>query len=313
MKVIIVGLGIQGKKRAAVAGENVIATVDPIHPEADYKDVREVNLNHYDAALVCTPDNAKIEILKFLLQNKKHVLVEKPLLSFREGDLEHLGLLSKQQKVALYTAYNHRFEPFLTQVKSIIDKNILGTTYSLSMYYGNGTARDVRNSPWRDKGIGVLSDLGSHLLDTTDFLLSASKRDFSSFELNCFENKAYDHVSFGTKIGVPRIHLEATLLSWKNTFRLDILAEKGSVHVNGLCKWGPSTLSIRTRVLPSGRPKEETETLECLDPTWEEEYKFFEKACRAAHTNIETDIWINKTLDFLSGNQALKNQEFKRN
>ena len=37
------------------------------------------------------------------------------------------------------------------------------------MFYGNGTARLVRNSYWRDQGNGVLSDLGSHLVDTSKF------------------------------------------------------------------------------------------------------------------------------------------------
>ena len=37
------------------------------------------------------------------------------------------------------------------------------------MFYGNGTARLVRESAWRDAGAGVLPDLGSHLLDTARF------------------------------------------------------------------------------------------------------------------------------------------------
>ena len=52
MKVIVVGLGVQGKKREAVAGEEVAATVDPIAGGADYRDVRDVPLSSYDAALV---------------------------------------------------------------------------------------------------------------------------------------------------------------------------------------------------------------------------------------------------------------------
>ena len=32
---------------------------------------------------------------------------------------------------------------------------------------------------------------------------------------------------------------------WKNSFNLDVIGEKGSAHINGLCKWGPSTLEIR--------------------------------------------------------------------
>ena len=61
MRVIVVGLGVQGIKRRAVAGKEVVATVDPVHSEANYKSLADVPLSAYDAALVCTPDQTKID------------------------------------------------------------------------------------------------------------------------------------------------------------------------------------------------------------------------------------------------------------
>ena len=78
MRIIVVGLGIQGNKRLKVAGGDVAATVDPVAPKADYKKIEDVPLGTYDAALVCTPDEAKFPIVKFLLSSGKHVLVESP-------------------------------------------------------------------------------------------------------------------------------------------------------------------------------------------------------------------------------------------
>ena len=52
-------------------------------------------LGDYDAALVCTPDDAKIELLTYLLGNGKHVLVEKPLLAPDNTALERLAALAK--------------------------------------------------------------------------------------------------------------------------------------------------------------------------------------------------------------------------
>ena len=69
----------------------------------------------------------------------------------------------------LYTAYNHRFEPHFINIKRIISSGAIGTIFYCYLFYGNGTARLVRNSPWRDKGHGVLYDLGSHLIDTINF------------------------------------------------------------------------------------------------------------------------------------------------
>src|ERR1043166_2875949 len=111
MKVIVVGLGVQGKKRLAVASADVVATVDPAVPAAQYKSIRDVPLDAYEAALVCSPDRGKIETLEYFLGHGKHVLVEKPLLSEAEADLLLLRNLATQNHVTCYTAYNHRFEP----------------------------------------------------------------------------------------------------------------------------------------------------------------------------------------------------------
>ena len=62
MRVIVIGLGIQGVKRRAIAGAACVATVDPDREEADYRHVGDVPLGSFDAALVCTPDGAKVEI-----------------------------------------------------------------------------------------------------------------------------------------------------------------------------------------------------------------------------------------------------------
>jgi predicted dehydrogenase len=169
------------------------------------------------------------------------------------------------------------------------------------MYYGNGTARVVRDSAWRDQGAGVLPDLGSHLLDTLNFWLGKPIEDFKIFSANRFENRAFDQVSFGANVD-PVVQLEVSLLSWRNHFYADIYAEKGTAHIQSLCKWGPSTFTFRDRKLPSGRPDEESITLVQPDPTWELEYEHFKKICREGSGNIENDIWINRTLANLSSN-----------
>src|SRR5690242_16583158 len=121
MRVIVVGFGVQGQKRAAVAGSECIATVDPIKEEARYRAVADVPLGSFDAALVCTPDGQKAEILTYLLSNGKHVLVEKPLFSDDADSLVALADLARRHRVACYTAYNHRFEPHFVRMKELID------------------------------------------------------------------------------------------------------------------------------------------------------------------------------------------------
>jgi len=97
----------------------------------------------------------------------------------------------------------------------------------------------------------------------------------------------------------PLIQVELSLLSWRNHFYADIFAENGSAHINSLCKWGPSTFTVRERKLPSGQPSEESITLVQPDPTWNLEYKHFKKMCESNFNNLEKDIWINDTLQKL--------------
>jgi predicted dehydrogenase len=292
------GLGIQGKKRIAIAGSDVAMTVDPVQAGAMYKTIEAVPVDEYDAALVCTPDAAKVSILRYLLERGKHVLVEKPLLEDHHGELAELDAIAKRSKAVCYTAYNHRFEPHIVNLKKTLDSGRLGKVYSARFFYGNGTARDVRNSPWRDQGLGVLSDLGSHVLDTVLFLFGKPDGQWRPWRADRFENRAYDHFVFGCQ-GPLAIDCELTMLSWRNTFHADVFAELGSAHIDCLCKWGPSTLTIRRRIFPSGRPDEDAQTLVCPDPTWGLEYLHFKALCQTPQTNIQNDIWIHSKLQEL--------------
>ena len=304
MRVVVIGLGNQGRKRRTIAGSEVVATVDPYVNQADCHAIDEIPLDAYDAALVCTPDDTKIGLLTTLLGNGKHVLVEKPLLG-SPAALEALIELARTREVVCYTAYNHRFEPHFIRMKETLASGALGQIYLCRLFYGNGTARDVRNSPWRDRGAGVLPDLGSHLLDTVLDWFGAIAGPLTVWSANRFENRAYDHLAFGVR-GRPSLEMEITLLSWRNHFTADVYGEHGSAHIQSLCKWGPSTFVRRTRVLPSGRPPEEAVVLVQPDPTWAAEYQHFKRLCQAAEksaVSLADAIRLSAMLDSLA-NQA---------
>jgi hypothetical protein len=97
-----------------------------------------------------------------------------------------------------------------------------------------------------------------------------------------------------------------TLLSWRNHFTCDLFAERGSAHIRSLCKWGPTTFTLRTRVLPSGRPPEESVTLTQDDPTWSAEYAHFKSLCERRETSdLSRDLRLQRMLRGL-GEQAMK-------
>ena len=297
MKTLIIGLGVQGVKRLKVAGSDVVATVDNYKSDADFKTLEEVPIHLYDAAILCTPDEPKFELIRYLLENKKHVLVEKPLWMDSEKMISEIEELAHARKVLLQTAYNHRFEPNILRAKSVLEKGEIGEVYSCRLFYGNGTAQIVRESKWRDKDLGVVKDLGSHLLDIVNFLFPKNcPNDFAIHSYN-FENKASDHAFITSTNSSMLVNLEMSLCMWQNDFKCDILGSEGSLHIDGLCKWGPSTLSVRKRVRPSGRPNKHDELVPEGDPTWHLEYQNFQhKIEEKIPTNLEVDRWILKIL-----------------
>ena len=297
MKIVLVGFGNQGQKRIKYLKKDLICLVDPFKKKIKYKSIYKVPLNIFDTAILCIPDHEKYEIIKYLAKNKKNIFVEKPLIETKTKLLE-LKKIIKKNNVSYYTAYNHRFEPHIITLKRILEKKELGKIYRIKAFYGNGTSKLVKNSIWKDRGYGVLPDLGSHLIDILFFLFSYKSYNFKINLLNNFENKSPDFVYFSSKKG-PYIDLEATFLSWKNKFYLDIYAEKGSLHLNGLCKWGPSILEIHKRTYPSGIPKIRKKILLMKDPTWRLEYKYFKDNLKDKINNIDNDIRISEIMNSL--------------
>jgi predicted dehydrogenase len=307
MRVVITGLGVQGHKRRKIAGDDYVGSVDPVNHEADYRSLLDVPLDDYDAVLACVPDTVKAELLAYCIANGKHALVEKPLLVSAERELLDLEYRAREKATVIYTAYNHRFEPHYIRMRDLISSGALGRIYSCRMFYGNGTARLVRDSAWRDQGAGVLTDLGSHLLDTCRFWFGDIDEDFSVVSASNFENRAADHVIIANESMKPRIELEMTLLMWRNDFRCDVLAENGSAHISSLCKWGPTKFTHRIRTLPSGQPLEDAQILTREDPTWAAEYAHFKKLCElGAKADLSNDLWLYRALSRLGADTVTR-------
>jgi scyllo-inositol 2-dehydrogenase (NADP+) len=300
---VIVGLGVQGEKRRRVAGPDCVGTVDPTVAGATWRDLAEVPDEAYDSALLCVPDAPKADLAARLAARGKHVLVEKPFWAPDSARLDRIEAAARRTGAVVYTAYNHRFEPGFMALRDILTGGRIGRIYHCRLFYGNGTARLVRDSAWRDEGAGVLPDLGSHLLDTLRFWFGAIADDFHVVRASRFENRAPDRVQLagGGAAGGPTFDLDMTLLSWRNHLTCDVFAERGSAHLASLCKWGESRLTLRGRVLPAGRPAEETQVWPQGDPTWAAEYAHFRSLCAArSPTDLSGDRWLLSALARLS-------------
>jgi scyllo-inositol 2-dehydrogenase (NADP+) len=295
-RIVIIGLGNQGKKRKRLLKSKLTATIDPYVPEATYKSTEELENLEYDSVFLCTPDNVKSDLIVKYLDKKKHILVEKPIL-FSKREYEKIIKLVKKTKTKLYVAFNHRFEPSIIELKKRIQKNQIGKIYFIEILYSNGTARLVKDSKWRDKGLGVIPDLMSHIIDMFQFWFPNHKLNLVDAKSWKIENNSPDRaiIDFEIISGNTRIPVraEVNLLSWKNEFRCKVYGSKGSIKLEDFCKWGISTFSQFIRVLPSGVPSIEIKKWKQKDPTWEAEEKFFKNmSLKDSLKNIK-DAYLN--------------------
>ena len=298
MRTIVIGLGVQGNKRQLFAGKDFQFSIDPLNDKATFKNLDEVDFQSFDTALLCIPDELKFDYVKKLVTNGKHVLIEKPF-NLPSLQLQEIADLANKTKTTIYVAYNHRFEPHWMTAKDLIENQRIGKIYKLNLFYGNGTAALVKSSLWRDKDLGVIPDLASHLFDLVDFWFGLSQYDIQVLSVNKFENNAYDNAVIKL-VGSPEVILEISLLSWRNNFRAELVGSEGSINLDSLCKWGPSQLTIRNRKRPSGKPDEEISTLVCSDPTWEAEYRHFVNLIENRNLgNLESNLKISQLFDKL--------------
>ena len=75
--------------------------------------------------------------MKECIENKKHILVEKPAAT-NSKELIELIELSKKNDAKIHVGFNHRFHPAIIQAKNIIDQNKLGELMFIRARYGHG-------------------------------------------------------------------------------------------------------------------------------------------------------------------------------
>lgn len=297
MKAIVIGLGVQGQKRKKTLQKKgfYVCSVDPLNKEAEEKKISQIEKYKYDTVFICVPDKEKEKYVDIFINKKINIFIEKPFL-VNDEKMKLYEKLSNINKKYFYIAYNHRFEPHLMKVKKILfDKNI-GDIYYLNIFYGNGTAKLVKNS-WRNKNFLIEYDLGSHLVDLLLFFFNKKKITLKYLNKKSLENKKPDWALMLLNCGKIKVKFEMTYCCWENTFNFLVVGSKGLVKIDNLCKWGDSTIKIEKRIFPSGYPKLVKKVLRIKDPTWMSELNFFNKnIVNNKKVNLKKDMIINKIL-----------------
>ena len=175
MKVVQIGVGGWGKNHSRVLSEfGVLSAVCDANSERAEEFGKKYSVNFYDsfeslleqeefdAALVCTPTFTHSDITTRLIENKKHVFVEKPM-TYLSEDGQNLIALAKRNNVILTCGYIERFNPAVASVKDFLKSQKYGDLIRLEFY------REHR-MPQHIKDVGVIYDTSVHDIDTAMWL-----------------------------------------------------------------------------------------------------------------------------------------------
>jgi len=175
LKIGVIGTGSMGKNHARVCSEleNVelvgiadknidtakkIAERFDVQSFVDYKEL----INIVDAVIVATPTITHHDISMDLLNNGKHVLVEKPVCNNVEN-AEALSRKAEEAGLVLAVGHIERHNPVVKFVKESMDNKKFGELITI-------TSKRVSNFPGRIKDVGVIFDFGVHDIDVMRYL-----------------------------------------------------------------------------------------------------------------------------------------------
>ena len=310
MRYLIVGFGNIGKKRAQALGKKFVASFDPDPKSgADYQKLENIPSGIYDTAVLTIPQEFKLDLTLHFLKLGKNVLNEKPFI-VTKSQVAELERISKKKRAIFHTSYNHRFEPNIQKLTEQVVSGHFGKFYFGRMIYSFGNIRE-RVGTWRETEFGVLEEIAPHLIDLAMTLLNYKGRDFKTLVANKTESEIFDHWNFSTTDG--KIIIETSSLSWKNLFLVDLYFEKGSLHINGLRKWGGSLFAQRKRILPAGIPKEKILNDKGEDETWKKDFAYFEKMVKQNTNSAKSDLQMSLALASIAtgAENSEKNKQYK--
>ncbi len=301
MKIGILGAGLIGKKRGLqILGHELVGVFDP-NQERSQSLAAELKTKSFESGetliteggadlfIVATTNNQLAPTALKCLQNKKHVLVEKPA-GISLNELQELKKAAVENNVLAKVGFNHRFHPSLLKTRELIDRGALGDLMFLRARYGHG-GRVGYEKEWRSipelAGGGELLDQGVHILDLIYWFMGPLQLQSSFVTTSFWDMKVDDNavLTLADKNRWATFHVSSS--EWKNTFSLELYGKTGKVLISGLGgSYGPETLTYYKMSPEMGPPTMETFEFHPPDESWALDMQNL-----LDHLEFQTPLW----------------------
>lgn len=184
-------------------------------------DIKEV-INDIDAAFIVTPTSTHFELVKYLLENNKHVFCEKPVCS-NDNEAAKLKEIAAGKNVVLQVGHSERFHEAWEKLRTQFQDLPRPFTVRINRYAAfKGRATDV----------DVIQDLGIHDLDLLMYLFSAKPKAVLAHGYKIRTDK-WDHASIYVKL---EDECDAFIVIGRNSTKevrdLEVVSKNGIIHVD---------------------------------------------------------------------------------
>ena len=256
IKFAVIGQGHIGKRHAEMIRRNpeceLIAVCDVQSKdtlglgdisEPFYTDAGEMLKNHPDVQVVnvCTPNGLHATHSLLALENKMHVVCEKPM-ALSKKDCEEVIYKSLQVHKHVFCVMQNRYSPPSEWLKKVVEDKIIGDVYMVQLNcYWNRDDRYYKKGGWKgtkDLDGGTLFTQFSHFIDIMYWLfgditaIQAKFADFNHKDLTAFEDSGFVTFNF-VNGGMGCMNYSTSVWDKNLESSMTIIGSKGSVKVGG--------------------------------------------------------------------------------
>ncbi len=190
---------------------------------------------------VCTPNGLHPEQCLMALENRKHVVCEKPL-ALSKASCEAIIYKALQMHRTVFGVMQNRYSPPSQWIKSVVDRRLLGDIYLVQVNcYWNRDERYYKPGNWKGSNAldgGTLFTQFSHFVDILYWLfgdiadIQGKFADFNHKELTEFEDSGLVNFRF-LDGGMGCINYSTAVWDRNLESSMTIIGSKGSVKIGG--------------------------------------------------------------------------------
>jgi predicted dehydrogenase len=256
IKFAVIGQGHIGKRHAEMIRNNpeseLVAVCDILSKsEAKLEDIQEQYFNSFDDLLaanldvdvinICTPNGYHAEYAIKALENKKHVVLEKPI-ALNKVDAENILFKSLEMSRHVFCVMQNRYSPPSVWLKEIVDNEVLGNIFMVKLdCYWNRDDRYYKKGNWHGDAQldgGTLFTQFSHFIDIMYWLfgdiqnIRGNFADFNHKNLTDFEDSGVVTFDF-INGGMGCLNYSTSVWDSNLESSITIVGSKGTVKVAG--------------------------------------------------------------------------------